>query len=161
MKRELLTTDHLGVQLHPQPNRHLVRAVKWGVIALLAFNFLMLAIMWYLEILGVITLSVIALALMACATLIWFVVTHIGMRDIDRGHAHPRCPLCKYDLHGLDVTSISHQGRRCPECGRFNALGSDTCAYCGYDLKGLPSVNEARATTCPECGHNWQLSTTG
>ena len=31
------------------------------------------------------------------------------------------------------------------------------CPSCGYDIRGLPTDPEDRATVCPECGCAWKL----
>lgn len=158
LKRELITTDHLGVSLNLPGQRSAFRMVKWSLIALFAIDFLLLAMMWYLEVVGVVALGVMAGFLVAGGALLWFILTHVGWRDVDRAQRHPRCPVCRYDLNGLSESKVSHEGRRCPECGQLNEAAAESCNRCSYALQGLPEVRQSIATTCPECGHHWQLT---
>jgi hypothetical protein len=158
MKRELISTDHLGVSLNLPGHRSAFRIVKWGVIALFAFDFLLLPVMWYLEVVDVVTLGVIAVSLAAAGAIVWFILTHVGWREIGCAQRHPQCPACKYDLTGLNENSVSRQGRRCPECGQLNDVAAESCNRCSYALQGLPEIRQSIATTCPECGHHWQLT---
>ena len=39
---------------------------------------------------------------------------------------------------------------KCPECGKFNELGSEECTNCGYPFDKTEVSVEVKI--CPECG---------